>query len=63
MKTEKWFDKECFDFRKQTKSKLRRYCKTHEHADKQSYVEARREYDFLLRLKTHFQKGKDAISY
>ena len=46
-----WFDRDCFEKRKQTRLKLRQYRRTRAMADRQNYVEARREYRKLLQEK------------
>ena len=55
-----WFDRECFEKRKHTRSKLRQYRRTREMADRQSYVEVRREYRMLLKEKKRAFKASKA---
>ena len=55
-KSAKWFDKECYDCRKLARSKLRQYRRTKRSSDREIYVEARKEYRALLKLKRNFQK-------
>ena len=62
-KSAKWFDKECYDYRKLARSKLRQYRRT-KRSDREMYVEARKEYRALLKLKTiFFRKWKGTISF
>ena len=57
-KSAKWFDKECYDCRKLARSKLRQYRRTKRSSDREIYVEARKEYRALLKLKRNSFKSE-----
>lgn len=57
-KTQSWFDQECSNKRRETKSKLRRYRRTQKETDRIGYVTARSEYNKLLRKKRQNYKQK-----
>jgi len=50
-KGENWFDKECIDARRKTRSKLRKYRHSTEEADRLDYAIERRDYHKLIRKK------------
>ena len=57
-KSAKWFDKECYDCRKLAWSELRQYRRTKRSSDRDMYVEARKEYHALLKLKRNSFKSE-----
>ena len=58
-----WFDKECIDARRKTRSKLRKYRHCTEEADRLDYVIERRDYHKLIRKKKQTYKRKRLIIY
>ena len=57
-KMQNWFDKECIDVRRKTRSKLRKYRHSKEETDRLDYVIERRDYHKLIRKKKQTYKRK-----
>ena len=57
-KMQNWFDKECIDARRKTKSKLRKYRHSTEEADRLDYAIERRDYHKLITKKKRTYKRK-----
>jgi hypothetical protein len=49
--SEKWFDSECFQKRKATRARLRKYMQSRSLEDRQAYVDCRREYQQMRKNK------------